>query len=86
MPEFVGSTYDPERDHDRLAVQLNRVRSIMSDGRWYTLNVISMAAAAPMQSVSARIRDLRKPKHGGYTIERRYVVKGVWEYRMVKDE
>ena len=37
---------------------------------------------APESSVSARIRDLRKAKHGGYLIERQYVERGLNKYKM----
>ena len=40
----------------------------------------------PQASISARLRDLRKPRNGGYVIERRRrgeAAKGIFEYRMV---
>jgi hypothetical protein len=80
---FGGVTYDPERDHDRLVVQLEAVRRLMSDGRWRTLPAISSATGAPEASVSARLRDLRKAKFGGRQVERRYVSRGLWEYRLL---
>lgn len=82
--DFDGDTYDHDRDHDRLAVQLGRVRRFMSDGKPHLLRDIARGTGDPEASVSARLRDLRKPKHGGYTIEREYVDRGLWSYRMVK--
>jgi GAF domain-containing protein len=84
MPhDFDGETYDEDRDHDRLARQLAAVRQTLSDNRWWTLHELAETVGAPQQSASARIRDLRKSKHGSHTIERRYVSDGVWEYRML---
>lgn len=50
--------------------QLTRVRTLMADGRWRTLREISRRVRAPEQSVSARLRDLRKPRHGRYIVAR----------------
>ena len=80
--EFGGSTYDENRDGDRLKKQLDAVRSIMLRSGWVTLKDLALQVKAPESSVSARIRDLRKLQFGGYTIEREYVSKGLWRYRI----
>jgi hypothetical protein len=85
-PDFDGETYDRDRDHERLASQLRRVRDLMSDGRWHTLSGMSHALGDPESSISARIRDLRKRKFGGYTVERQYAGDGLWEYRILARE
>lgn len=82
-PAFDGATFDAERDGSRLRAQLNRVLTAMRDGQWRTLAQLAESAEAPEASVSARLRDLRKPKFGGYTVERRYVSAGLFEYRVV---
>lgn len=79
---FDGETYDAQRDHERLTGQLHRVLTIMRDGNWRTLQQIATVAAGTEPSVSARLRDLRKPKYGSHTIERRHVSSGLWQYRM----
>ena len=83
MTDFDGVTYDPERDHDRLAKQLSAVRAVLSDHEFHTLYYLSLITGAPEASVSARIRDLRKTRWGSNIIERRYIGSGLWEYRMV---
>lgn len=83
-PHFDGETYEPDRDHLRLARQHVAVRREMSDGRWWTLRELAEVVGAPEASVSARLRDLRKPRFGGYTIERTYAGGGVWRYRMTE--
>jgi len=83
IPQFDGATYSPERDHERLATQLERVKLLMRDGRWRTLRDISKLTDTPEASASAQLRNLRKPRFGGYTIERRYIDNGLYEYRVL---
>ena len=63
--------------------QAERVNYFISNGEWTTLREISAATGAPEASVSAHLRDLRKPKFGGHTIEKRYTGKGVYQYRFI---
>lgn len=83
-PQFDGKTYDAVQDHGRLHTQLNDVRNFMLDGQWRFLNTISSATGYPEASVSARLRDLRKIKFGGYTVQRRRVKDGLgtFQYRV----
>ena len=78
---FDGKTYEPS-DGPRLGVQLAQVASLMRAGQWRTIYEIAHATGCPEQSVSARLRDLRKPLSGGYTVERRRVSAGVFQYRV----
>lgn len=82
-PEFAGITYEPERDKARLSSQLEAVREAMKDGEWHTLEELSERCGGTVSSVSARLRDLRKPKFGGYLVEREHVVQGLFHYRMI---
>jgi len=82
---FDGKTYDPKHDLERLTTQLGRVYDAMERGLWFTLAEISTLTGDPEASVSARVRDLRKKKFGGYTIERRRrgdPKLGIWEYKL----
>jgi hypothetical protein len=86
MSHFDGSTYDPHYDQQRLSTQLERVRTLMFDRQWRTLDEISGKTGDPPSSVSARLRDLRKSKFGSHTVERqphgdRHA--GLFEYRVV---
>lgn len=80
---FDGATFDAARDEARLTSQLDRVRDLMADGRWWTLKQVAANLSASEASVSARLRDLRKPRFGAYQVERRYVGKGLWQYRVL---
>ena len=88
LPEFDGDAYVPELDKPRLITQLQKVYTILSDGRWRTLFELeeAMGYTCSQTSASAFIRDLRKQKWGGFTVERRRrgpPKQGVFEYRLV---
>lgn len=78
---FDGVTIFPE-DEARLSGQLRRVKFVMLDGEWRTLDQIGSLTGAPPASVSARLRDLRKVKFGGYDVQRRRRARGIHEYRL----
>lgn len=82
-PKFDGATYDHDRDHARLSTQLEKVREAMKSGRWFTLSRLAEIAGGTEASASARLRDLRKEKFGGLTIEREHVARGLFRYRML---
>lgn len=80
---FDGVTYSPARDGKRLGTQLERVRSLMADGQWPTLAEIAKAVGGSEAGVSARLRDCRKPRHGGLTVEHENIGGGLWRYRIL---
>ena len=85
MAEFDGDTYEPEIDHDRLSTQLQAVKMLMADGEWRTLDEINLVVPGSVAGISARLRDLRKDKFGGYIVERRrshIAIAGLFEYRL----
>jgi hypothetical protein len=79
-PEPQGETFDRERDGARLNAQSKRVFDAMKYGDWRTLANLAHVTRDPEASVSARLRDLRK---AGFTVERRYVQRGLHEYRLI---
>ncbi len=85
IAQFDGETIEAE-DGERLSKQLERVYFLMRDGRWRTLEEIAGATGDSMQSVSARLRDLRKPKFGGHTVERDRLGRGLFAYRLKIEE
>jgi len=82
LPLFGGSTFVYERDADRLKSQMKVIRAAMSDGAWHTLAELAERSGYPEASISARIRDLRKPRWGGFEVQREFVRRGLWRYRM----
>lgn len=81
--QFDGSTYDHERDGSRLAEQTRAVFSVMKDGQYRTLSALAQMTGAPEASVSARLRDLRKPRFGSHTVNRQYLGKGLFQYQLL---
>lgn len=80
-PKFDGPLLQPA-DHERLGRQLVAVRSLMLDGRWRSLAEIAEATGSPEASVSARLRDLRKPRNGAFSVDRRRRTQAQYEYRI----
>ena len=84
------SIFDGEADTEgiskdpRLQKQLVRVYSALTDGAWQTLAEVGFKSDAPEASVSARIRDLRKDRFGGFTINHRHVGDGIHQYMLEK--
>ena len=85
QPHFDGADYTPEFDLDRLTGQIRRVYDCMEDGKWRTLDEIAWRTTDPQASISAQLRNLRKPRFGGHVVERRRrgeAARGLWEYRL----
>ena len=81
--EFDGETFAPALDQKRLTGQLERVFTAMSDGQWHSLDWLAVQANGTEASVSARLRDLRKLRHGSRVIDRRRVgTTGLFQYQM----
>lgn len=71
-------------DIERLAKLSQKVRALLvgNPNQWYTLRFITAAVGSDSSaSVSARIRDLRKPSFGSLNIEKRNDGNGVFSYR-----
>lgn len=79
---FDGRTYDPPLDKARLKTMLDRVRALTADGTPRTLSEITAAVGGSEAGVSARLRDLRKPRFGAHAVYRRRRAghNGLWEY------
>lgn len=74
----------------RLTGQLAYLLDILNDGAWRTIPQVVADAAALGHTISetgasAQLRNLRKPEHGGYTIERTKHEGQSW-YRLVVSE
>jgi hypothetical protein len=82
---FDGQTYEPEQDQTRLTTQFLRVKKLLltTPGRKYPpaeLCRLTGTNALQWASVSARVRDLRKPRFGGWDIRAERVRRGEWVY------
>ena len=83
LNHFDGPDYVPERDCKRLTSQLHRVKNAMLSGEWKTLSQLEAEIGSPQSSISARLRDLRKERFGGYIVERKYESNGLFCYRIL---
>lgn len=86
---FGGGTYVVAFDYERLNAQSRRVFDCMRDGEWRGLSEIAAVTGDPEASVSARLRDFRKPEFGALTVERQRVGDprdGVFRYRLLSSE
>ena len=83
-----GATFDFARDSVCLTGQLLAVYKLMQDGQYRTLRRIAEAVGGSEASVSARLRDLRKPRYGKLKIDRRAVAEWsrLYEYALVNGE
>ncbi len=87
LTPFDGATYTPS-DGPRLSHQWLAIFGLMRDGRWRTLGQIQQHFNAlgqhfPESSISARLRDFRKPQYGGYTMNKSNRGNGLWVYQLI---
>lgn len=88
-PHFDGPDYSPELDFTRLTRQIDRIRELMLDGEWRTLDEIAVLTGDPVASISAQLRHLRKPRFGSYIVykqRRGDRSRGLFEYKVVKSD
>lgn len=85
--DFDGATYSPTLDGVRLGKQALAVFGLMRDGKWRTLREIRDSIGSGSEAgVSARLRDFRKAKFGGHTVNRQrrgLAEDGVFEYQLI---
>ena len=84
--KFNGPDYDPNLDKARLTGQILRVFNCMKDAQWRTLGEIEEITRDPQASISAQLRHLRKPRFGGYTLNKRRRgdrTQGLFEYQLI---
>jgi hypothetical protein len=91
---FAGAGYDPQVDRARLALQVERVRIYMLRVEWQTLleiktglEVVHAPSVFPESSISAQLRNLKKPPNSHRLEKRRRAGvrgpgAGIWEYRL----
>ena len=81
--DFDGASYERRFDHARLTSQMGQVFTFIKDGDWHTLHGIEEATGHPQASISARLRDLRKKKFGGFNVQKRRVHEGSGTYEYI---
>ena len=86
LPKYVGETYAKHLDETRLDTQIAKVYRMMKRSSWTSLAVLSTQCDCSEASVSARLRDLRKPQWGGHDIDKKRMEGGLWAYKMTSDK
>jgi hypothetical protein len=82
--DFDGETYDKNRDQVRLSRQIDKVQHFLEGNDYVTLDEISAATGIKnMSSISARIGDLRKDRHGNRVVDRKYISDGLYSYKLM---
>lgn len=84
--DFSGSNYDPRYDEIRLKGQISRIYECMKDGTFRTLGEIEKITGDNQASISAQLRNLRKPAFGKHTINKQprgERENGLWEYQLI---
>lgn len=82
--KFDGALVTKE-DDVRLTKQQDSIYQYMKDGKWYSLQQIEQATGHPQASISAQLRNLRKPKFGGHQVITRHITgtgRGNYEYQL----
>ena len=84
-PEFDGAVYNSTRDRERLTGQLHSIFMLMSDGNYRTVNEIHEQLGYPHASISAQLRNLKKPKFGGHGLEKKRVFEdsALWTFKII---
>ena len=84
---FDGDDYVDSRDRQRLKGQMQRVYNCLNDYRWWTVDdICRVTGDRNGASISAQIRNLRKPKFGAYIIEKEHKRNGLYAFRMLPQE
>ena len=86
MYNFDGDTYVAEHDLARLTGQILRIYDAMRDGVYRTLPEIEALTGDGQASISAQLRNLRKTRFGGHTVNKRARgerSRGLFEYQLV---
>lgn len=79
---FDGAAYQHELDFVRLTGQMEKIYDLMKDGQWRTLRQIATITEAPEASVSAQLRNFRKPRFGAHRVNRKRVQGGLYAYQL----
>ncbi len=98
VKSFSGEDYVAHRDSEALTTQIDMVLHIMKDQKWRSVAMLQRrmtevfgysATVFPENSLQAQLRNLRKPKNGGYEClrqsrNRRNGLRGYSVYRLGK--
>lgn len=62
---------------------IEKIFNLMKDEQFRTLAEISKMTGVGEASVSAQIRNLKKPQFGGHDSDKKHLGGGIWIYRII---
>jgi hypothetical protein len=60
------------------------LHALQADQEWRTLEQLASLTGISAFSLGSQLRNLRKPRYGGYVIEKRRLNTGNYEYRLAQ--
>ena len=81
--QFGAVLPDDPKIKKRASTQRIQLFYRMKGGSYWTLEELSSMTGIFVQSVSARLRDFRKPQYGGHTVVKKMLNEGVWQYKLI---
>jgi hypothetical protein len=86
---FSGADVTP-KDTERLTGQLLKIYAVMkASDQWLSLAEVHDLTGAPVASISAQLRNLRKREFGSHVIHKRHrcgAERGLFEYKLLSSE
>lgn len=71
------------QDHrDQLKTRMEALKRVMLTGKEYTLPQLTEMLGGSESGVSAQVRKLRRPEHGGHNVVSRRIKGGTYGYRV----
>ena len=83
-PRFDGDDFVQARDGKRLVSQMQAIFDHMRDEKWRSVPEIAKHLGYPEASVSAQLRNLRKPRLGGHLVNRKYEGSGLYLFQLIE--
>src|SRR5688572_12420258 len=91
--KFHGADFVESRDQSRLERQIDRIFNVMKDGVWRSVDEIAELTkdettgfAYKATSISAQLRNLKKPENGSHTLNRRHEGNGFYRFQIIPSE
>lgn len=84
MQHFDGCVMPDQKES--LLNQMDTIFALMKDGKYRSLHEIQISTGYSTASISAQLRNLKKERFGGHTLNKIYVENGLWTYQIVEKQ
>ena len=68
---------------ERMDSRNKAIFKVMKNEKWFTLKEINELTGYPSATASAGIRDFRKSQFGSNIVEKNYLGKGIYQYKLI---